>query len=280
MKISNGLDYFDTGDYSRGEVVRMKEFMEYNFQVEKIAVACYVAPGGGVPVHRNRPHHGLALHTGGDRYYEFDGRKVWAMPNDIVYLPKGSDYIVRGLAPGGCYAINFDLSDTDGLAPFAFRVRNAGLFTEWFRQAERVWRTKPSGYEMKCKAELYNILYQMTREYELEYVSKSAEDRIRPALEYIRREYTNENIGIAYLAGLSGISETYFRRIFQNTMGTSPLKYINQLKISRAKELLASGICTVSEAAEQSGYHDEAYFSREFKRIVGMSPSEYQGFAR
>ena len=120
----------------------------------------------------------------------------------------------------------------------------------------------------------------MTREYELEYVSKSAEDRIRPALEYIRREYTNENIGIAYLAGLSGISETYFRRIFQNTMGTSPLKYINQLKISRAKELLASGICTVSEAAEQSGYHDEAYFSREFKRIVGMSPSEYQGFAR
>ncbi|MBQ8232699.1 MAG: helix-turn-helix domain-containing protein [Lachnospiraceae bacterium] len=50
-------------------------------------------------------------------------------------------------------------------------------------------------------------------------------------------------------------------------------KYINNLKISRAKELLSSGMYTVTQAAEMSGYTDVSHFSREFKKATGAAPS-------
>lgn len=253
----------------------MKNFMEYNFNIEKIVVACYVPPKGGTPIHKNRSSHGLVLHTSGERYYDFDGTKVPAMPNDILYLPKNSDYIVKSIISGGCYAINFDISETIDLKPFSFRVKNASSFLNSFTQAERVWRTKSSGYELKCKAELYNTIYNLRKEFELGYISKGVSDKIKPAIDYIHQEYINGNIEIARLARLCGISETYFRRIFQKTFGISPIKYINNLKITRAKELISSGLYTVSEVAELSGFYDECYFSREFKKTVGICPSEY-----
>ena len=105
-----------------------------------------------------------------------------------------------------------------------------------------VWRAKASGFELKCKSELYDILYHLRKEFELGYISKSDSEIIKPAIDYIHQEYTNDNICIAYLAQRCGISETYFRRVFQKTFATSPLKYINQLKISRAKKLISSAM--------------------------------------
>lgn len=54
-----------------------------------------------------------------------------------------------------------------------------------------------------------------------------------------------------------------------------PIKYINNLKMTRAKELLSSGMYTVSEVCFLSGYKDESYFSREFKKHFNLSPREY-----
>ena len=71
------------------------------------------------------------------------------------------------------------------------------------------------------------------------------------------------------------MSETYFRRIFSKNFGISPIRFINNLKIDRARELLASGLYTISNVAELSGFHDESYFSREFKKHSGKTPKEY-----
>ena len=54
------------------------------------------------------------------------------------------------------------------------------------------------------------------------------------------------------------------------------MKYINDLKLKRAKELLISGLYSVSEAAVQAGFSDLSYFSRFFKENVGVSPNEYK----
>ena len=116
----------------------------------------------------------------------------------------------------------------------------------------------------------------MQNEYLLNYVSKSTVKKLNPAIEYIHKEYTKDNISIPYLASLCDMSEILFRRHFKNATGLSPLKYINNLKIENAKELLASKSCNVSKAAELSGFHDECYFSREFKKATGASPKNYK----
>ena len=250
--------------------------MEYNFNVERIDIACFVPPGLGDSVHKNRANHGLAFHTGGDRYYVFGKNRIRIKANDLIYLPKGSDYFVESLDAGGCYAINFDFFDSCDFSPFSFRVKNSSGFLESFKQAEKAWRTKDFGYEMKCKSELYSIMYNLQKEYRLGYIQKNVKDNISPAVEYIHKEYTNDNVSIPYLSELCGMSETYFRRNFTKVYGVSPIKYINNLKICRAKELILSGLYTISDVSFLSGFHDESYFSREFKKRVGVSPSEYK----
>jgi AraC-like DNA-binding protein len=74
---------------------------------------------------------------------------------------------------------------------------------------------------------------------------------------------------------MCGITPEYFRKIFKSFYGSSPLIYINNLKITRAKELFESGMYSVSEVAAHSGYSDISYFSREFKSATGLSPTEY-----
>lgn len=255
----------------------MKNIMEYNFDVSSIELSCYVAPGCGTPVHKNRSSHGIAFHPNGIKNYTFDGGRTFKLcENEILYIPKYSNYTVDSLEQGGCYAINFHFFTNTSFLPYKFKVKNQKNFISLFQSATEVWSQKEPGYELKSKAILYSIFYEMKKEYEIGYISKSKINLIKPAINYIHEEYTNENINISYLSELCDISEAYFRRIFFKSFGVSPIKYINTLKIERAKELINSGMYSINEAATESGFHDDAYFSRKFKEVTGYSPSEYK----
>jgi len=256
--------------------------MEHNLNIKKIAIACFVPPGSGAPVHKNRPYHGLAFYAEGECIFKFDnGKELLVSPESIIYLPKNSNYTVEKISESGvCYAINFDLDEETDFAPFIVKVKNSSYITDCFKSAESAWRHKSSGYEIKCKAELYSIIYSMIKENRMEYISSEYAEKIKPAIDYIHHNYTKDNISIAELSQISSISEVYFRRVFGKVMGISPIRYINNLKIAHAKELLETQMYSVSKVAECSGFHDESYFSREFKKHLGISPSEYAKASR
>ena len=254
----------------------MNEFMQYDFNIEKIIIACYVGKGMGISIHKNRPSHGLALHTSGIKTYIFDdGDKITVYPNDIIYLPKNSSYEVKAQETGECYAINFDISEERVFAPFKIKIKNFLSVYEHFKSARSIWDKRNYGYITKCKADLYQIIYTMQQEYFAHYISKSKLDIIKPAVEYIHQRYTKELISIEELSDMCGITPEYFRKIFKSFYGMAPLKYINTLKISHAKELIKSNMYSVTEAAMQSGYTDMSYISREFKKETGISPKNF-----
>ncbi len=258
----------------RGEPI-MKNFFGYNFNIDKIVLACYVPKGTGDAVHTNRASHGVALHISGYKKYVFEGNNVlYTGKNDIIFMPEHSDYIVKTESPGDCYAINFKISDVAFFEPFVLNMD--GQVAEKFKVAERSFRLKSPGYEMQCKASLYSIICSMLGKYEKKYVPKSTERIIEPAIKYIHRKYTSENISVEQLAKLCGISTTYFRNTFIKCKNTTPIKYINNLKISRAKELILSDYYSIPKIAELSGFGDESYFCRYFKKMTGMTATEYR----
>lgn len=253
----------------------MKDFMIYNFSVTSVTLACFVLSGKGMRVHVDRPAHGVALNLGGVKVYEFsDGRKVEVGANEIVYLPKGSTYKVSAKESGDCYAINFLISEDTVFPPFAVNVKDKQRILEHFKTARKEWEARRVGFEMQCKAELYGILSALQRDHALGYLPKSKEELIRPAVEFIHEHYTEEALSVVCLSELCGITPEYFRRIFGAIYGTSPVKYVNALKLARAKELIQSRSYTVTEAAAMSGFNDMSYFSRVFKKAMGVSPSE------
>ena len=254
----------------------MDDFMKYDFNIDKILLACYVGKGMGMKIHRNRPGHGLAFHTNGVKIYIFDdGTKITVKPKEMIYLPKHSNYEVTSEEIGDCYAINFDISEEISFAPFAVKIKNDVSVLNRFKTAKKVWEQKRQGHILKCKAELYDIIYLMQQEYFSEYLSNDKLEIIKPGIEYIHREYTKQHISVEDLSAICGVTPEYFRKIFKTYYGTSPVKYINELKISHAKELLASGMYSVTEAAMQSGYTDMSYFSREFKKNTNITPKDY-----
>lgn len=140
-----------------------------------------------------------------------------------------------------------------------------------FRKIYGLWMARPAGYYQKCMALLYEIFallisaaYQPPRKYLL----------IEPAVTYIS-EHCRENIDCDELARLCGISRTYLNQLFIGKFGLSPCRYLIHQRIRCACDLLVTDTFPVREAAELCGYSDQAYFSRQFRQVVGMTPSEY-----
>ena len=246
--------------------------------VNKLNLVCYVAPGTSKVVHKNRPSHGFAIKTNGSNHYLFsDGTILTTNPGDIIYLPKYSNYTVTDLEKGDCYAINFDLMEDLVNTPFVFTPKNFQALLEKFKQAEHAWIKRKSGYTEQCLSLLYSILSVVKQEFSERYTPSSAAAIIQPAVTYINEHYYfSEEIRIADLADLCGISQPYLRRLFQSLYHTTPTAYINQLRLVRAAELIDSGMYSVHDAAELSGFLDDSYFSRTFKKAYGMSPSQYK----
>ena len=72
-----------------------------------------------------------------------------------------------------------------------------------------------------------------------------------------------------------GLSPNYLSVLFKKTCGTGFSEYITQMKISRAKTMLLEQDLKVYEVADQLGFESAFYFSKVFKKVVGMSPREF-----
>ena len=97
--------------------------------------------------------------------------------------------------------------------------------------------------------------------------------RVNQALLKIRESY-QERLSIQALARDSGLSVSAFHRAFKNITGVSPLQYLKEIRLNKAKSLILNQGMNIGEAATLVGYESQSQFSREFKRYFGSSPSE------
>ncbi|MDR2094792.1 MAG: response regulator [Treponema sp.] len=89
----------------------------------------------------------------------------------------------------------------------------------------------------------------------------------------------NEYLTLDLFAADYGINSSYLSLLFKEVMGINFQDYLTHVRIRNAKEFLASGRFKVSEVAEKTGYTNRFYFSKAFKKIEGLSPSEFMGMA-
>ena len=99
-------------------------------------------------------------------------------------------------------------------------------------------------------------------------------------LNYIAEHYADADINIATIARHIGISEGHLSHVFKKETNYTALGYLTQYRIHTARKLLRDCRYKVYEVAEMVGYRDVAYFGSTFKKLTGMSPSEYQDRCR
>ena len=92
---------------------------------------------------------------------------------------------------------------------------------------------------------------------------------------YIENNY-KEDIALQDVAGLFGYSDVYFCKLFKQNFGKNFITYLNEFRIEKAKELLSDPQINIKDVSIEAGYRDANYFTRVFKRMVGVTPSEYR----
>lgn len=88
--------------------------------------------------------------------------------------------------------------------------------------------------------------------------------------------HTYSNLTVNDLAKLCNMSLSSFKRAFRNFFNDSPNNYLNTKKINKAQELLQASELNISDIAYETGFNDPLYFTRVFKKRVGLSPSEFR----
>ena len=96
---------------------------------------------------------------------------------------------------------------------------------------------------------------------------------VRLTRDYLRTHYA-ENVSLAQLTSITSLSPFHLLRVFRDQVGCPPHEYQTQLRIAHARKLMRKG-SSLAEVALETGFFDQSHFSRNFKRIVGVTPGQY-----
>lgn len=99
--------------------------------------------------------------------------------------------------------------------------------------------------------------------------------RVGEALSYLENNFHNQ-IDLDELARISNMSRRSFLRVFRSATGISPLAWVLERRITRARNLLRQTDRRITEIAFEVGFNDSNYFTRRFRKSTGMSPRQYR----
>ncbi len=229
----------------------------------------------GITTHRyNRKSWAIVLKTKGKTIYTVDGKNVLSDNRHPVILPKGCSYSWKCIEPGECLIIEFDAPITETTFS-SFEIKDNTLIINNFAKIEKSLNATKSHHRLECYYYLYDILLFLIKSTKQEATHPKKYSVLEPAIKYITENYSDSNITNELLANLCKMSTIYFRRTFVSVHGISPIKYLHNFRIEKAKAILRSDYETIEQVALSVGYNSIYHFSKMFKHYTETSPLEY-----
>lgn len=139
--------------------------------------------------------------------------------------------------------------------------------------------TRPAGWDVRVKSLLNCLLVEYARAYLAHLGSDTEFDAysayVSRAIGYIDMHYGRFGLTVREIAAQAGVSGDYLSRQFRRVTGIGVQEYLRRYRFARSMELLQAGK-PVSEAARETGFQSLCHFSREFRREIGVTPSQYR----
>ena len=215
----------------------------------------------------NRKTYGLSLCLRGQIRYVMNGKEFISHPGNAVLLPKGGSYLLYGEKEGIFTLINFDCAHFACDEVQVFPLQEPKACIQVFSEINAAFLRHEN--RLKIFSAFYNLLSMVFFECGPEHTPFHA------LIHYIQDNLSNPELTNTVLAEKMGISEVYFRKRFYACFHMTPKQYILDLRIRKAKQLLADTHKTVTAVAEACGFSSLYHFCKVFKDRTGLTPSQF-----
>ena len=270
-------------------------------------ISMYVASGAGVliPPRSSGGQMEILEVSSGEILVQIGTETVTMQGGDILYVP--TEMMLRAESVGSFSALRgisfsheiFDGAlerfDNEVLSMFYIQSRNGVTL---FRHGERITRelsgymetakdefmSKDLCYRLVIKSSAYLMMSTVLREY-----SESRNDRDRmiyhnvlrlvPVIDYIA-EHFEEKIYVDHLAEIINVSNDYFIKMFKDSIGRTPIDYINGLRVNKAMQYLVETDMPMADISDKIGFCNANYFHKIFKQYTDTSPLAYRKSAK
>ncbi|MCC8410230.1 AraC family transcriptional regulator [Mucilaginibacter sp. UR6-1] len=228
----------------------------------------------------------------GKGYFVIDDKRIEVNANQYI-LVAATDKYMRYWAdtetPWTIYWVHFNginipdfnrflnVNNSKGAVTIPFNAKAIDLWNNMYDSLEMGYST-----ENLCNANfcLYNFIANfLFPERHIAVARDESTDVITLTINHMRANL-DKKLSVDDMANQHKLSSSYFSILFRKATGMPPIDYFINLKMQKACQLLFSDEIRIKAVANSLGYEDQYYFSRLFKKFMGMSPEQYRSSAR
>jgi AraC family transcriptional regulator of arabinose operon len=225
----------------------------------------------------------LELVLGGNAIYVEDHQKHVVKTGEAVILRAKSQHSYTTGPAGFVHKryINIDGPALEGLLratglanQSVVSVADVRALERLFRAADRLLKERSGNFRVEVASLVFRILVELGQS-----VVVKRPYAVTRALEFMHA-HESGHIRLSELTKVAGMSETHFSSVFKQHTGMAPLQYFLRIKLTQAKRMLAETDATITQISKATGATDAMYFSRQFKKHTGSSPTIWRANAR
>lgn len=256
------------------KLIKFDELNSEEFYISDVA-SFYRKPDYDYAHEKNCPYSGFRIVENGKAYYSFNKKTHLLKEGALIYMPKGCSMELTIDDKDFSFSkVHFSLFSSGG-EEFVFSntpvILTENASSDIIEAIHTLNENTQGSYDTIInKLCLCKILKEITH-----FQHSAVESKLSPAIKYIRLHY-REDTRVDKLASLCYLSKSQFYRLFKKQTGLTTVEYKNALRIEFAIQMIEDGEYSLSEIGTSVGFDSIYYFSEIFKKIKGISPSEYK----
>lgn len=238
----------------------------------------------------------LSIIRSGQLEYLIEGKKYTLKKDDVLIFNPGVHHqaiintdTVCGELHIGIGNLHIDGAESNYMnvskwPPIISMKKYQNEFEECCKEIEKEERLRSLGHSFMLKALTMKLILIIYREMDelsvptsLQGTDLASRDKkiiVQSIIDYMR-EYYMTDISLDNISKNMYLSPVYISKIFKEEIGTSPINYLIQIRLEKAKEMMENEDLPVNVVAKSVGYEDAYYFSKLFKKYYGSAPSTY-----
>jgi AraC-like DNA-binding protein len=238
---------------------------------EFVSIGLSELSGPNIRLHTHEDTWEILFYTRGAGHVLVGGEPIPFSPGRIVFMPQGVEHGERSNATFACLFLHMKGYPNHARRTPIFDDDASGSAETLARMLNREFHLKQAKWR-RVTEELLDLLMLLFERWD-----HTTPDE--PWVAELKRELVdnlhNPDFDVSTALNKTLLCPEHARRVFTRATGKTPLQYLIGLRIEEAKQVLVRGGLSVKEVAHRVGMHDPFYFSRLFRKSVGVSPQEF-----